>query len=142
MAHKLHFAGWTKITEQITVNFLHCNPTNHLRKSCSAVLFNVLHFKSRLCLIRHGCKLQSLDSGFFNKHFESSEVCITKLLVFFSPRLLHGKAPAVRFGSNLEFWFSSIFVSNVLNFAVFTACHKPPLLNMRIVKTCRRLGSN
>lgn len=33
MAHKLHFAGWTKITEQITVNFLHCNPTNHLRKS-------------------------------------------------------------------------------------------------------------
>lgn len=78
---------------------------------------------------------------FFNKHFESSEVYITKLLIFF-PRLLHGKAPAVRFGSNLEFWFSSIFVSNVLKFAVFTACHKPPLLNIRIVKTCRRLGSN
>lgn len=30
---KLHFAGWTKITEQITVNFLHCSPSNHLRKS-------------------------------------------------------------------------------------------------------------
>lgn len=78
--------------------------------------------------------------SFFNEHFESSEVCITKLVFF--PRLLHGKAPAVRFGSNLEFWFSSIFVCNVLKFTAFTACHKPPLLNMRIVKTCRRLGSN
>lgn len=112
------------------------------------MLFCVLHFKSRLYLIRHGCKLQILDSGFLNECSESSEVCITKspfkkiYFIFFSPKLLHGNALAVRFGSNLEFWFSSIFVSNELKFTAFTACHKPLQLNMCLGKKCRSLGSN